>query len=133
MQARERSSRSIRTKLRPNGWTSADAAGLPILPALVKCAEVKTGLIDHALQVTFNQTQAGYIHPATHYASESRARDLPPMGLRFRLKASYDISHITGQAHVIAVAMQRYGMFVAQNGCKLVFRRRRWQSVVLLG
>ena len=108
-------------KLRPNGWTSADAAGLPIIPALVKCAEVKGGVIDHALQVTFNQTQEGYIHPATHYATNSRAKDLPPMGLRFRLKASYDISHITGQAHVIAVAMQKYGMFVAQNGSNWYF------------
>ena len=108
-------------KLRPNGWTSADAAGLPILPALVKCAEVKEGAIDHALQVTFNETQEGYIHPATHYASDSRAKDLPPMGLRFRLKASYDISHITGQARVIAVAMKKYGMFVAQNGSNWYF------------
>jgi hypothetical protein len=108
-------------KLRPNGWTSADAAGLPIIPALVKCAEVKAGVINHALQVTFSQTQAGYIHPATHYASNSRARDLPPMGLRFRLKASYDISGITGQALVVAVAMKTYGMFVAQNGSNWYF------------
>ena len=108
-------------KLRPNGWTSADAAGLPIIPALVKCDEVKAGVINHALQVTFAHTQAGYIHPATHYASNSHARDLPPMGLRFRLKASYDISGITGQAHVIAVAMQHYGMFVAQNGSNWYF------------
>ncbi len=108
-------------KLRPNGWTSADAAGLPIIPALVKCEEVKAGVIDHALQVTFDETQEGYIHPATHFASDSRARDLPPMGLRFRLKASYDISHITGQAHVIAVAMKKYGMFVAQNGSNWYF------------
>jgi hypothetical protein len=108
-------------KLRPNGWTSADAAGLPIIPALVKCAEVQAGVIDHALQVTFNETQEGYIHPATHFASNSRAADLPPMGLRFRMKASYDISHITGQAHVIAVAMKTYGMFVAQNGSNWYF------------
>ena len=108
-------------KLRPNGWTSADAAGLPIIPALVKCAEVKAGEIDHALQVTFDETQEGYIHPATHYASDSRQEDLPPMGLRFRLKASYDISGITGQAHVIAVAMKKYGMFVAQNGSNWYF------------
>jgi hypothetical protein len=108
-------------KLRPDGWTSADAAGLPIIPALVKCAEVKAGVINHALQVTFSQTQAGYIHPATHYASSSRARDLPPMGLRFRLKASYDISGITGQALVVAVAMKTYGMFVAQNGSNWYF------------
>ncbi len=108
-------------KLRPNGWTSADAAGLPIIPALVKCAEVRAGVINHALQVTFNETQEGYIHPATHFASNSRAKDLPPMGLRFRLKASYDISGITGQAYVIAIAMKRYGMFVAQNGSNWYF------------
>jgi len=108
-------------KLRPNGWTSADAAGLPIIPALVKCAEVQAGAIDHALQVTFEQTQEGYIHPATHFASNSRAPQLPPMGLRFRLKASYDISHITGQAYVVAVAMKKYGMFVAQNGSNWYF------------
>ena len=108
-------------KLRPNGWTSADAAGLPMIPALVKCAEVQAGVINHALQVTFDETQEGYIHPATHFASNSRAPQLPPMGLRFRLKASYDISHITGQAHVIAVAMKTYGMFVAQNGTNWYF------------
>jgi hypothetical protein len=109
-------------KLRPNGWTSADAAGLPILPALVKCAEVKAGHIDHALRVTFDQTQEGYIHPATHFASDSRAKDLPPMGLRIRMKASYDISGITGQAYVIAVAMKKYGMFVADNGSNWYFQ-----------
>ncbi|HZV77908.1 MAG TPA: hypothetical protein VFF63_09150 [Candidatus Babeliales bacterium] len=109
-------------KLRPNGWTSADAAGLPILPALVKCAEVQAGVINHALRVTFQETQAGYIHPATHYASDSRAKSLPPMGLRFRMKASYDISQITGQAHVVAVAMKTYGMFVADNGTNWYFQ-----------
>jgi hypothetical protein len=109
-------------KLRPNGWTSADAAGLPILPALVKCAEVKAGSIDHALRVTFASTQEGYIHPATHYASNSRDPSLPPMGLRLRMKAAYDISHITGQAHVIAVAMKKYGMLVADNGSNWYFQ-----------
>jgi hypothetical protein len=109
-------------KLRPNGWTSADAAGLPILPALVKCAEVQAGEIDHALRVTFNETQEGYIHPATHYASSSRNKNLPPMGLRLRMKASYDISHITGQSYVIAVAMKTYGMFVADNGSNWYFQ-----------
>jgi hypothetical protein len=109
-------------KLRPDGWTSADAAGLPILPALVKCDEVSAGVINHALRVTFSQTQAGFIHPATHYASSSRQRDLPPMGLRFRMKASYDISGITGQALVIAVAMKTYGMFVADNGSNWYFQ-----------
>jgi hypothetical protein len=109
-------------KLRPNGWTSADAAGLPMIPALVKCAEVKAGEIDHALRVTFNQTQRGYIHPATHFASYSHNKNLPPMGLRIRMKASYDISGITGQAHVVAVAMKKYGMFVADNGSDWYFQ-----------
>jgi hypothetical protein len=109
-------------KLRHNGWTSADAAGLPITPALVKCAEVQAGEIDHALRVTFSETQQGYIHPATHYASNSRNKDLPPMGLRIRMKASYDISGITGQAHVIAAAMKAYGMFVADNGSNWYFQ-----------
>jgi hypothetical protein len=109
-------------KLRPNGWTSADAAGLPILPALVKCDEVKAGAIDHALRVTFSQTQQGYIHPATHFASNSRDKTLPPMGLRIRMKASYSISGITGQAYVIAVAMKTYGMFVADNGSNWYFQ-----------
>jgi hypothetical protein len=110
-------------KLRPNGWTSADAAGLPILPALIKCDEVNTDkVIDHALRVTFNETQEGYIHPATHYASDSRKASLPPMGLRLRMKASYDISHITGQSLVIAVAMKKYGMFVADNGSNWYFQ-----------
>ncbi len=109
-------------KLRPNGWTSADAAGLPIFPALVKCDEVKAGVINHALRVTFQDTQAGYIHPATHYASGSRKSSLPPMGLRLRMTASYDISHITGQSRIIAVAMKKYGMFVADNGTNWYFQ-----------
>jgi hypothetical protein len=109
-------------KLRPNGWTSADAAGLPILPALVKCDEVQAGEIDHALRVTFSQTQMGYIHPATHYASDSRKPTLPPMGLRLRMKASYDISGLTGQSLVIATAMKKYGMFVADDGSNWYFQ-----------
>ena len=109
-------------KLRRDGWTSADAAGLPITPALVKCEEVKAGVISHALRVTFGETQRGYIHPATHFASDSNAKYLPPMGLRIRMKASYDISAITGQAHVIALAMKNYGMFVEDNGSNWYFQ-----------
>lgn len=110
-------------KLRPNGWTSADAAGLPIMPALIKCDEVnKDKVINHALRVTFNETQMGYIHPATHYASDSKSPSLPPMGLRLRMKASYDVSNITGQALVVAVAMKKYGMFVADNGSNWYFQ-----------
>ncbi|MBV8372246.1 MAG: hypothetical protein JOY69_03215 [Candidatus Eremiobacteraeota bacterium] len=109
-------------KLRPNGWTSADAAGLPILPALVKCAEVQAGVIDHALRFTVQNTQAGYIHPATHFASNSRNPDLPPMGLRVRLKASYDISGYNRTAQIILTAMKTYGMFVADNGSNWYFQ-----------
>jgi hypothetical protein len=109
-------------KLRPNGWTSADAAGLPILPALVKCAEVRAGEIDHALRVTFDRTQAGYIHPATHFASSSSDPNLPPMGLRLRLKASYDLSKFGRTAKIVLTAMKTYGLFVADNGSNWYFQ-----------
>ncbi len=102
--------------LRPEGWTSADAAGLPIFPGLVRYDEVKSGVITHALRFTVEQTQAAYIHPATHYASDSTNPNDPPMGLRLRLKASYDISKYTGDAKVILTALKKYGMIVADNG-----------------
>ena len=109
-------------KLRPNGWTSADAAGLPIFPALVKCAEVQAGEIDHPLRVTFNRTQAGYIHPATHFASSSKDPTLLPMGARLRLKASFDISHFNRVSQIILTAMKKYGLFVADNGSDWYFQ-----------
>lgn len=109
-------------KLRPDGWTSADAAGLPILPALIKCAEVQAGEIDHALRFTVENSQAGYIHPATHFASDSRNPDLPPMGLRVRLKASFDISGFNRTSQIILTAMKTYGMFVADNGSNWYFQ-----------
>lgn len=102
--------------LRPDGWTSADAAGLPVLPGLVRYDEVKAGSIQHALRFTVQRSQRGYIHPATHFASTDTNPALPPMGLRVRLKASYDISGVTGDARVILEAMRRFGMFVADNG-----------------
>jgi hypothetical protein len=102
--------------LRPEGWTSADAAGLPIFPLLARYPEVATGQIDHALRVTVPETQAGYIHPATHYASSSSDPSLPPMGLRLRLKASYSLAGFNGQSLVILVALKRYGLIVADNG-----------------
>jgi hypothetical protein len=102
--------------LRPEGWTSADAAGLPILPLLVRYPEVHTGRIDHALRVTVPRTQAGYIHPATHLASSSSDPSLPPMGLRLRLKASFSLAGYHGQALVILRALKRYGLIVADNG-----------------
>ena len=102
--------------LRPEGWTSADAAGLPIFPLLARYPEVHAGRIDHALRVTVARTQRGYIHPATHLASSSSDPSLPPMGLRLRLKASFDLSPYHGQALVILHALKRYGLIVADNG-----------------
>lgn len=109
-------------ELRPLGWTSADAAGLPILPGLVRYEEVAAGEIPHAIRVTFSRTQRGYILPATHFASSSSDPALPPMGLRLRLKASFDVTALTGQARVIAEAMQRYGLIVADNGSNWYFQ-----------
>jgi hypothetical protein len=102
--------------LRPLGWTSADAAGLPIFPGLARYDEVTGGQINHALRFTVARTQKGYILPATHYASSSTDPNRPPMGLRLRLKASFDISHYTGEARVVLVALKKYGMIVADNG-----------------
>ena len=102
--------------LRHDGWTSADAAGLPILPGLVRRDEVLSGAIHHALRFTVRRTQKAYVHPATHFASSDASPDLPPMGARLRLKASYDLSRFSGAALVILTALQRYGMFVADNG-----------------
>lgn len=109
-------------ELRPLGWTSADAAGLPILPGLVRYDEVASGAITHAIRVTFSRTQDGYILPATHAASNRSDPTLPPMGLRLRLKASFDLDSLTGQARVIATAMQRYGVIVADNGSNWYFQ-----------
>lgn len=102
--------------LRPEGWTSADAAGLPIFPLLARYPEVASGQIDHALRVTVPQSQRAYIHPATHFASSSTDPNLPPMGLRLRLKASYSLEGFSGQALVIMQALKRFGLIVADNG-----------------
>ena len=103
-------------KLRPDGWTSADAAGLPILPGLVRYDEVQAGVIRHALRFTVQRTQRGYIHPATHFASSDTSPNLPPMGLRLRLKPSYDVSRFSGASRVVLNALRTYGMLVADNG-----------------
>jgi hypothetical protein len=103
-------------KTRPAGWTSADAAGLAILPGLVRRDEVEAGAIRHALRFTAPRTQAGYVDPARHLASDDTDADLPPMGLRLRLKASYDISRFTGASRVILEALKTYGMILADNG-----------------
>ncbi len=103
--------------LRPYHWTSADAAGLPIVAGLARYDEtVQTGAIYHALRFTVHQTQEGFILPATHWASTSTDPNDPPMGLRVRLKASYDISKFTGASLVILKALKKYGMMIADNG-----------------
>lgn len=102
--------------LRPEGWTSADAAGLPIFPLLVRYPEVRSGRIDHALRVTVQCTQRGYIHPATHYASGSSDPSLPPMGLRLRLNARYSLAGFHGESLIVLRALKRYGLIVADNG-----------------
>ncbi|MEO7022179.1 MAG: hypothetical protein ABI234_18665, partial [Ktedonobacteraceae bacterium] len=102
--------------LRPATWTSADAAGLPILPGLVSYNEVASGAINHALRFTVAQTQDSFLWPARHAASSSRNTNVPPMGLRLRLKASVNISSFSRINQIILTAMKRYGMFVADNG-----------------
>jgi hypothetical protein len=102
--------------LRPAGLTSADAAGLPMVPGLVRYEEVAAGRIDHAIRVTVPRTQARYIWPARHVASDDSSPALPPMGLRLRLKAGVDISRLPAQARIIAQAMKTYGVIVADNG-----------------
>jgi hypothetical protein len=102
--------------LRPLGWTSADAAGLPIVPGLARYNEVANGLINHALRFTVSSTQRAYVYPARHYASSLTSTNLPPMGLRLRLKASFDISGFPPQARVVLQALKTYGMMVADNG-----------------
>jgi hypothetical protein len=108
--------------LRPAGWTSGDAGGLSIIAGLVKLSEVQAGAITHALRVTFNTTQQGYIAPATHAAgSEALGSAYPPMGLRLRLKASVSTSSYTAASQVIMAAMQKYGVIVADNGSDWYF------------
>lgn len=104
-------------KLRPAGWTSADAAGLPILPGLARWdGDASTGAIRHALRFTAAQTRRAYVYPARHDASSSNDPSLPPMGLRVRLKASVEISKLPRQARIVAQAMKTYGMILADNG-----------------
>ena len=103
-------------RLRPGGWTSADAAGLPILPGLARYDEVARGRIDHALRFTVRRTRRAYVYPARHFASDVTDPSLPPMGLRVRLKASFEMRSFPRQARVVLEALKRYGMIVADNG-----------------
>jgi hypothetical protein len=103
--------------LRPDGWTSADAAGLPIYPGLARYDEVAAGVIAHALRFTVPTTRIGvHLYPARHDAGSSNSVSAPPMGLRLRLKASVDISGYGPQSRVILTALKRYGMILADNG-----------------
>ena len=103
-------------KLRPEGWTSADAAGLPILPGLARYSEVAHGAMNHALRFTAARTRRAYVWPARHYASSLTDPSLPPMGLRVRLRASFDVSRFPPQARVVLETLKRYGMILADNG-----------------
>jgi hypothetical protein len=101
----------------PFGWTSADAAGLPIFPGLVRYEEVvEAGAIEHALRFTVSESQAGMIAPATHYASSDGDPSLAPMGLRLRMKADFDCSAYSSETQVVCTALKTYGMIVADNG-----------------
>jgi hypothetical protein len=107
-------------KLRPLGWTSADAAGLPIFPGLVRYEEVaEQGEIRHALRFTTKNTRRAFIPPATHWASRKKAENIPPMGLRLRLKASYDITPFPRHVRIILRCLQEYGMILADNGADM--------------
>src|SRR4051812_22157549 len=119
------------TALRTDGFTSADAAGLPIFPGLVRYDEAAAGHINHAIRVTVSSTQDAYLHPATHCAGDTSSANAPPMGLRLRLSAGYDISGISGPAHAIAAAMKQYGLIVADNGSNWFISGtsdRRWSD-----
>ncbi|MEY2441582.1 MAG: hypothetical protein QOJ46_1008 [bacterium] len=118
-------------KLRPAGWTSADAAGLPILPGLARYAEVAAGSIDHALRFTARRTRNTYVSPARHFASSDNDPSLPPMGLRIRLKRTANLHGLGPQATVVARALQRYGAMLADNGSPWFFSGapdRRWDN-----
>lgn len=103
-------------KLRPAGWTSADAAGLPILPGLARYGEVAKGSIDHAIRFTARRTRSAYVYPARHFASDDADPALPPMGLRVRLKRTANLARLGPQARIVARALQRYGAILADNG-----------------
>jgi hypothetical protein len=118
-------------ELRPEGWTSADAAGLPIFPGLVRYDEVRSGRVEHAIRVTMESTRNAWIHPASHCAGDTASAAAPAMGTRLRLKRGYDLSGFSGDAEVIAEALKRYGFIVADNGSNWFFSGssdRRWND-----
>ena len=117
--------------LRPDSWTSADAAGLPIFPGLVRFEEASAGRIDHAIRVTFDSTRNAWVHPGSHCAGDTANPAAPPMGLRLRLKTNYDLRNFSGAARTIAVALKHYGLIVADNGSNWFLSGtsdRRWND-----
>jgi hypothetical protein len=117
--------------LRRDGWTSADAAGLPIFAGLVRYDEAAAGHVDHAIRVTMESTRNAWVHPASHCAGDTDSGAAPPMGLRLRLKAGYGLGGMTGAARAIAVAMKEYGLIVADNGSNWYISGssdRRWDD-----
>jgi len=119
------------TALRPDSWTSADAAGLPIFPGLVRYDEVAAGRLDHAIRITFDSTRNTWVHPASHCAGDSNDPNAPAMGARLRLKAGYGLGGFSGGAKTIAEALKHYGAIVADNGSNWYFSGssdRRWDD-----
>src|SRR5262249_41369137 len=117
--------------LRPDGFTSADAAGLPIFAGLARYDEAASGHLNHALRITVSSTQDAWIHPASHCAGVTGNANAPPMGLRLRLNPGYDISGLSGPARAIAVALKQYGAIVADNGSNYYVSGtsdRRWSD-----
>ena len=103
-------------KLRPEGWTSADAAGLPIFPAVVRYDECERGMVEHAMRVTIRRTRAAWVYPATHRASRLTDENLPRMGERLRLRADFDVTGFSPHVQAILKGLKVHGMFVADNG-----------------
>ncbi|MGA9147665.1 MAG: hypothetical protein WBZ04_08915 [Candidatus Nanopelagicales bacterium] len=121
-------------KLRPAGWTSADAAGLPILPGLLRWDEITSGKVDHAIRFTVSETQNSYLWPARHRAGSTDSAAVPPMGARFRLKSSFNISGYSARAQIVLRAMKQYGLVVADNGSNWFFQGTsdtRWPDGII--
>ncbi len=119
------------SELRPDSWTSADAAGLPVFPGLVRYDEVAAGRIEHAIRVTFESTRDAWVHPASHCAGDTASPNAPAMGTRLRLKGGYGLGSFSGAAKTIVEALKRYGMIVADNGSNWFFSGtsdRRWDD-----
>jgi hypothetical protein len=120
--------------LRPKNWISADAAGLPILPGLVRYDEVKAGEINHAIRFTASRTRKAYVWPARYFASSNTDESLPPMGQRFRLKSSFNISKFSKDTQIILKAMKKYGIILADNGSNWYISGapdERWNNDIL--